>query len=88
MIKLDKHFKLLQPLRQEKQPARVRLTRPYSDSISNDSETIILGQRERGGAHTDMNNGKQLLRLASKNTHTCVTGVHVCACISSKYSVK
>lgn len=29
-----------------------------------------------------MTNGKQLLRPAAKNTHTCVTGVHACAYVS------
>lgn len=31
-----------------------------------------------------MSNGKQLLGPAAKNTHTCVTGVHVCACVCCK----
>lgn len=34
--------------------------------------------------HADTGNGKQLLGPAAKYTHTCVTGVHVCACVCCK----
>lgn len=63
---------LLQPLQQEKQPARVRPTQSYSDWSSSGLERITLGQRGSEGAHTDMSNGKQLLGSSAKNTHTCV----------------